>query len=60
MKDVDKKKHRFKLGFPDFPEETIKQRLIDPKGPLSGDGQGGLARCNSWGRKESDTTDQLN
>ena len=22
-----------------------------------GDGQGGLARCNSWGRKESDTTE---
>ena len=26
----------------------------------SGDGQGGLARCGSWGRKESDTTEQLN
>ena len=25
-----------------------------------GDGQGGLARCDSWGRKESDTNDQLN
>ena len=25
-----------------------------------GDGQGGLAYCNSWGRKESDTTDWLN
>ena len=24
---------------------------------LSGDGQGGLACCNSWGRKESDTTE---
>ena len=24
-----------------------------------GDGQGGLACCNSWGRKESDTTEQL-
>ena len=22
-----------------------------------GDGQGGLARCGSWGRKESDTTE---
>ena len=22
-----------------------------------GDGQGGLARCDSWGRKESDTTE---
>ena len=25
-----------------------------------GDGQGGLRRCNSWGRKESDTADWLN
>ena len=24
------------------------------------DGQGGLACCDSWGRKESDTTAQLN
>ena len=25
-----------------------------------GDGQGGLTCCDSWGRKESDTTEQLN
>ena len=25
-----------------------------------GDGQGALACCDSWGRKESDTTEQLN
>ena len=25
-----------------------------------GDGLGGLACCNSWGRKESDTTERLN
>ena len=25
-----------------------------------GEGQGGLACCSSWGRKESDTTEQLN
>ena len=25
-----------------------------------GDGQGGLASCDSWGRKESDTTGRLN
>ena len=25
-----------------------------------GDGQGGLACCDTWGRKESDTTEQLN
>ena len=27
---------------------------------LHGDGQGGLACCDSWGRKESDMTEQLN
>ena len=27
--------------------------------PGDGDGQGGLACCDSWGRKESDTTEQL-
>ena len=25
-----------------------------------GDGQGGLTSCNSWGRKELDTTERLN
>ena len=25
-----------------------------------GDGQGGLACCSPWGRKESDMTEQLN
>ena len=28
--------------------------------PGVGNGQGGLACCNLWGRKESDTTEQLN
>ena len=28
--------------------------------PGVGDGQGGLMCCNSWGRKESDMTEQLN
>ena len=28
--------------------------------PGVGDGQGGLACCDSWGRKESDTTEGLN
>ena len=28
--------------------------------PGVGDGQGGLAYWDSWGRKESDTTEQLN
>ena len=28
--------------------------------PGIGNGQGGLAYCNPWGRKELDTTEQLN
>ena len=28
--------------------------------PGVGDGQGGLGCCSSWGRKESDMTEQLN
>ena len=28
--------------------------------PGDGDGQGGLAWCDTWGRKESDTTERLN
>ena len=28
--------------------------------PGVGDGQGSLACCNSWGRKELDTTERLN
>ena len=30
------------------------------KTPGVGDGQGGLACCSPWGRKESDTTERLN
>ena len=30
------------------------------QGPGVGDRQGSLAFCNPWGRKESDTTEQLN
>ena len=43
-----------------------RQRMRWPDGcesertPGVGDGQGGLACCNSWGRKESDTTGRLN
>ena len=28
--------------------------------PEVGEGQGGLVCCDSWGRKESDTTERLN
>ena len=36
------------------------QRTESEWTPGVGDGQGGLACCNSWGRKESDTIERLN
>ena len=46
-------------------DETVgwHQRLEGHKtesAPDIGDGQGGLACCDSWGHKELDTTEQLN
>ena len=38
----------------------IKYVTVFTVSPSIGDGQGGLACCNSWGRKESDMTEQLN
>ena len=39
-----------------------KMRWLDgiTDSPGVGDGQGGLACCGSWGRKESDTTERVN
>ena len=33
---------------------------VTPPTPGVGDGQGGLACCDSWDGKESDTTERLN
>ena len=38
--------------------DSMDVSLSKLRGP--DDGQGGLACCSSWGRKESDTTEQLN
>ena len=52
-------------GFPQHSPQLIQFAVI-PDGcefewtPGDGDGQGGLACCNSWGRKELDTTERLN
>ena len=40
-------------GITDLMDVSLSELLV-------GDGQGGLACCNSWGRKESDTTERLN
>ena len=37
--------------------ENLKRPELTPG---VGDGQGGLACCSPWGRKESDMTEQLN
>ena len=34
-------------------------KFLKDRTPGVGDGQGGLACCDSWGRKESNTTEQL-
>ena len=38
----------------------LKLNIQKTKIMAFGDGQGGLACCDSWGRRESDTTDRLN
>ena len=38
-------------------DSILKRRDITPE---VGDGQGGLACCDSWGRKELDVIEQLN
>ena len=40
--------------------DSITNSMDVSLSPGVGDGQGGLACCNSWGRKESDRTEQLN
>ena len=41
--------------------ETVSGFIfLGSKITADGDGQGGLGCCNSWGCKESDTTEQLN
>ena len=58
-------KHQFFSGQPSlWSDSHICTWLLDADefgwSPGAGDGQGGLACCNSWGRKESDTTERLN
>ena len=47
-----------------FVKHVIITRRLDRREfewtPGDGDGQGGLPCCDSWGRKESDTTERLN
>ena len=52
------------MGFPDGSDNKESACNAGDPGliteyPGVGDGQGGLACCDSWGLKESDTTEQL-
>ena len=40
--------------------DDITNSMEFGQAPGVGDGQGGLVCCSPWGRKESDTTEQLN
>ena len=40
--------------------DSMDMSLSEFRELVMGDGQGGLACCNSWGRKESDMIEQLN
>jgi len=54
-------KHTFGLVGRSFSREVLQVLAVgDDACETVGDGQGGLACCNSWGCKESDTTEQLN
>ena len=48
------------LGQPSLFASLYYQKRESEWIPGVGDGQGGLACCDSWGRKESDTTELLN
>ena len=43
------------VGWHHWPDEHEFEQAAEV-----GDGQGSLACCDSWGHKESDTTEQLN
>ena len=50
-----RRRGRQRMGWLDGITESMDMSLYELPGV--GDGQGGLACCSSWGRKESDTTE---
>ena len=61
-KHDSKKVEEGEESFPDFKSQSLYPEEMQRAEwtPGVGDGQGGLACFDSWGRKESDTTEQLN
>ena len=53
-----RRRGRQRMRWLDGITDSMRMSLSEPRGV--GDGQGGMACCNSWGRKESDTTERLN
>ena len=52
-----RRRGRQRMRWPDGITESMDLSLSELR---DCDGQGGLACCDSWGRKESDTTELLN
>ena len=62
VKKKEKEKEKKLIYFKTTVNSTMpaKYSFVSIYTPGVGDGQGGLACCNSWGRKKSDTTERLN
>ena len=60
--EAKRKRGRQRMRWLDGITDSMDVSLSELTSPTPGvgDGQGGLVFCNSWGRKESDTTQQLN
>ena len=55
-----RRRGRQKMRWLDGITDSMEVSLSESPTPGVGDGQGGLACCDSWGHKESDTTERLN
>ena len=54
-----RRRGRQKMRWLDGITDSMEVSLSESPTPGVGDGQGGLACCDSWGRKKSDTTESL-
>ena len=58
---VRRRRGRQRMRWLDGITDSMQSVMSESEWTLGvGDGQGGLVCCDSWGRKESDTTEQLN
>ena len=64
LKNVATGKFYFILFLENFklhvcPPHVWLHHMLSQQAPAVGDGQGSLAGCSAWGRKELDTTERL-